>query len=85
MCQLPVWNTCSRLAVAHWLPGWPPACCCFAGAEKFCEIVKLRNQLARLQGFEDYYDMKAGPPSMFAVIWRSWHETHASPLLNLNS
>lgn len=27
-------------------------------AERFCEIVKLRNRLARLQGFEDYYDMK---------------------------
>lgn len=27
-------------------------------AEKFCEIVVLRNQLARLQGFVDFYDMK---------------------------
>lgn len=26
--------------------------------EKFCAIVKLRNQLARLAGFEDFYDYK---------------------------
>ncbi len=25
---------------------------------KFCEIVKLRNRLAKVAGFEDYYDMK---------------------------
>ena len=30
-----------------------------AAAEKFCEIVKLRNKLARLQGYQDFYDMKA--------------------------
>ena len=26
--------------------------------EKFCNIVKLRNRLAKVAGFEDYYDMK---------------------------
>jgi len=26
--------------------------------ERFCEIVKLRNQAARAQGYEDYYDYK---------------------------
>ena len=26
--------------------------------EKFCNIVKLRNRLAKGAGFEDYYDMK---------------------------
>jgi hypothetical protein len=29
-------------------------------AARFCEIVKTRNQLARLCGFEDFYDMKVG-------------------------
>jgi len=28
-------------------------------AEKLCEIVKLRNKIARAQGYEDYYDFKA--------------------------
>jgi hypothetical protein len=28
-------------------------------AERFCEIVKARNALARLSGYEDFYDMKA--------------------------
>ena len=27
-------------------------------SEKFCEIIKLRNQLAKKQGFVDFYDMK---------------------------
>lgn len=36
-------------------PARPPA-----PAEQFCEIVKKRNQLARLCGAEDYYDMKVG-------------------------
>lgn len=27
-------------------------------AERFAAIVRLRNQLARGQGYEDYYDMK---------------------------
>ena len=27
-------------------------------AAKFCEIVKLRNQLARNLGYEDFYDYK---------------------------
>ena len=26
--------------------------------EKFCNVVKLRNRLAKVAGFEDYYDMK---------------------------
>jgi hypothetical protein len=26
-------------------------------SERFCEIVRLRNKLAHMQGFEDYYDM----------------------------
>lgn len=26
--------------------------------ERFCEIIKLRNQFAKKQGFEDFYDMK---------------------------
>lgn len=26
--------------------------------DKFCEIVKLRNQVAKAQGYEDYYDYK---------------------------
>ena len=28
-------------------------------AERFCGIVKARNRLARLAGYEDFYDMKA--------------------------
>jgi len=28
-------------------------------AAKFCEIVKLRNKLARNLGYEDFYDYKA--------------------------
>lgn len=28
-------------------------------ASKFCEIVKLRNRLARNLGYEDFYDYKA--------------------------
>jgi hypothetical protein len=27
-------------------------------AEKLCEVVKLRNKLARAGGFEDFYDYK---------------------------
>ena len=27
-------------------------------ASKFCEIVKLRNRLARNLGYEDFYDYK---------------------------
>ena len=27
-------------------------------AERFVEIVKMRNRLARLQGYQDFYDYK---------------------------
>lgn len=30
-------------------------------AEKLCEIVKLRNKLARSLGYEDFYDYKVTP------------------------
>lgn len=30
-------------------------------ASKFCEIVKLRNRLARNLGYEDFYDYKVRP------------------------
>ena len=30
-------------------------------AAQLCEIVKLRNKLARSLGYEDFYDYKASP------------------------
>ncbi|KAI9206249.1 oligoendopeptidase [Polychytrium aggregatum] len=35
-------------------------------AEKFCEIVKLRNKLARSLGYEDFYDMKVSQAEGFS-------------------
>jgi oligoendopeptidase F len=43
-------------------------------AEKFCEIIKLRNRLARLLGFECFYDMKVtqaegfNKQTLFAIL-----------------
>ena len=34
-------------------------------AARFCDIVRARNELARLCGYEDFYDMKAGG----GVVW----------------
>jgi hypothetical protein len=31
-------------------------------AARFCAIVKARNELARLSGYEDFYDMKVRDP-----------------------
>lgn len=39
-------------------------------ASKFCEIVKLRNRLARNLGYEDFYDYKVRP--VYAMQDRSF-------------
>jgi hypothetical protein len=62
---------CSEVAVKFKLPScwFSLRCQCLCGnetsmglwqqrAEKLCEVVKLRNKLARAGGFEDFYDYK---------------------------
>ena len=52
------------------------------GADKFAEIVKLRNKLAGVAGYQNYYDMKlqqaegftlqVGACSRAVGLWRGW-------------